>query len=617
MRSAQYVMLSDRINQKLLLALAILTITVLAGEDAWAANPEARAVWVTRWEYTTETGGVLPTTHKARIRRIMDRAVEGNFNVIVLQVRGQGDAYYASEYEPWAWELTSYGPQGLGTDPGWDPLQYAIEQAHQRGLELHAWLNTFNAWKGTTPPPTGIEPEHMYNLHPEWVCADWNGTPMPLSSDYVTFSPGNPDVIQHVHNVAMDVVERYDVDGIHFDYIRYPRDVYSRDFATDSTFFDQYGFYPDQNTELWKNWQRDRITLFVQNFYHAAIAIKPMVKISAAVIGRYNYPSSGWDCYNIVYQDARKWASWGIMDYLAPMIYWDMYEFAPLINEWTHYSYGRHIYAGIAAYRMDEFGGWSAIEDQIDTARAVDSEGLLFFRSGSLDRSNGYYWNQLGDNRFSTLATVPPMWWKDPVPPEAPLNFQITSEGGQNHLSWEAPSPASDGDEAAYYGVYRTTGGSVNVDDPEQLIYLSVGPATEFTDASVDSGIIFRYAVVAYDDGDNESAPSEEATTSVPLSDDGPVPLTCALSQNYPNPFNASTTIAFQLTEGVGPASLKIYNILGQEVTTLVDGMLPGGRHRVTWDGNTGAGIPVASGIYLCSLQAGNMRQTKRMILIR
>ncbi len=603
---------------RLLLSSIALMMILAAVDTGQAANPEARAIWVTRWEYTTATGGLLPSTHKARIRRIMDRAVEGHFNVIVFQVRGQGDAYYASNFEPWAWELTGYGPQSLGNDPGWDPLQYAIEQAHQRGLELHAWLNTFNAWKGTTPPPTGIEPEHMYNLHPEWVCADWNGTPMPLNSDYVTFSPGNPGVIEHTHNVAMDVVQRYDVDGIHFDYIRYPRDVYSRDFVTDSLFFQEYGIYPDENTTLWKNWQRDRITGFVQNYYQAATGVKPLVKISAAVIGRYNHPSSGWDCYNIVYQDARLWVSMGIMDYLAPMIYWSLNEFTPLIDEWTHYSYGRHIYAGIPAYRMDEFiGGWSEIEAEIDTARAVNADGLLLFRSGSLDYSDGYYWQELGQDRFRTLATVPPMWWKDPLPPEAPLNLQVTSEEGQHQLSWDSPPAASDGDTAAYYGVYRTTGPAIDVNDPEQLLYLSPDATPGLTVDSVDPGMVYRYAVVAYDDGDNESSPSEEEITSVPAVHEGSVPLASVLQQNYPNPFNAHTTIAFSVSQDPAPVNLTIYNILGQNVVTLLNRQLQPGSYQITWDGRDERGVELASGIYFCTLQAGDRRQTRRMVLIR
>jgi len=608
-------MFVHRIIRKVLLALAISIIVAMATGTSWAANPEARAVWVTRWEYTSATGGLFPSTHKARIRRIMDRAAEGHLNVVVFQVRGHGDAYYQSNYEPWAWELTGYGPNDLGTDPGWDPLQYAIDQAHQRGLELHAWLNTFTCWRGSTPPPQGISPEHIYNTHRDWICADWNGTPQSLNSDYVSVSPGNPAVREHVHNVAMDVLERYDVDGIHFDYIRYPQSEYSRDAISDSIFYQEFGFYPNDDMNVWKDWQRDQVTAFVQDFYYAALAVKPMVKISAAVIGRYNKPSSGWDAYNTVYQDARLWASRGIMDYLAPMIYWAMNEFAPLIDDWTHYSYGRHVYAGIGAYKMDEFGGWSEIEAQIDTARAANSDGLLFFRSGSLDWSDGFYWSELGADRFHTLATVPPMWWKDNIPPNAPVNLTVTPvSDNQMKVEWQTPAPASDGDLPEYYGIYRSTGSSIDVNDPEQLIHITIGPVTEFYDVSVDSGVSYRYGVAAYDDGDNEGTAS---VTSVETAHDDRLPLGTVLLQNYPNPFNARTTITFQLAEESRPTSLKIFNVAGQEVITLLDGALRQGQHQVVWSGKNSTGEDVASGIYFCHLQTGDWQQTKRMILIR
>jgi len=596
------------------LALVVAMLMAVIPETCWPANPEARAVWVTRWEYTS--GGLYPSTHRANIRRLMERAAEGHCNVIVLQVRGQGDAFYQSNYEPWAWELTGYSPSSLGTDPGWDPLQYAIEQAHQRGLELHAWLNTFTCWRGDIPPPTGIVPEHIYNTHPEWICADKNGVPQSLdANDYVSVSPGIPAVREHVHNVAMDVLERYDVDGIHFDYIRYPHAQYSRDAISDSLFFEQFGFSPDDDEEIWKDWQRDQVTEFVNDFYYAAAAVKPMVKISAAVIGRYNNPNSGWDAYNIVYQDARRWASRGIIDYLAPMIYWAMYEFAPLIDDWTHYSYGRQVYAGIAAYKMDEFGGWSAIEAQIDTARAFNADGLLFFRSGSLDQSDGYYWSQLGSGRFYTRATVPPMWWKDNVPPNGPVNITISPlPDDQVAIAWEIPPPASDGDLPAYYGIYRAAGATVDVDDPEQLIHITVGPTTVFYDTTGDSGVSYTYGVVAYDDGDNESG---LASTVVTLTGEPNLPGGFLLRQNYPNPFNANTSIEFLIPEGPLPVTLTIYNIMGQEVLTLLDKPLSAGRHRLNWDGTDAGGHQVSSGIYFYALRAENFQQTKRMILLR
>ncbi|MCK4272180.1 T9SS type A sorting domain-containing protein, partial [bacterium] len=205
--------------------------------------------------------------------------------------------------------------------------------------------------------------------------------------------------------------------------------------------------------------------------------------------------------------------------------------------------------------------------------------------------------------------------WKDNVPPNAPLDLTVSPvQDDQIKLEWTEPMPAADGDLPAYYGIYRTIGHPVDVNDPEQLIHITIGPVTEFYDTSADSAASYSYGVVAYDDGDNESTSSG---TSVQIADHELLPNSSALLQNYPNPFNARTSIAFQLAGGSLRTSLQVYNILGQKVITLVDDILEPGDHQVTWDGRDERGSPVASGIYLCSLRTGEWQQTKRMMLIR
>jgi fibronectin type 3 domain-containing protein len=181
-------------------------------------------------------------------------------------------------------------------------------------------------------------------------------------------------------------------------------------------------------------------------------------------------------------------------------------------------------------------------------------------------------------------------------------------------VEWQTPTPASDGDLPEYYGIYRSTGPSIDVNDAEQLIHITIGPVTEFYDTSVDSGVSYRYGVAAYDDGDNEGTAS---VTSVEMAHDGQLPLSTVLLQNYPNPFNARTTITFRLAEESRPTSLKIFNVAGQEVVTLLDGALRKGQHQVVWSGKNSTGEEVASGIYFYHLQTGDWQQAKRMILIR
>jgi uncharacterized lipoprotein YddW (UPF0748 family) len=202
------------------LFLIILTTTLFLGSVCHKekhSTKEARGLWVTRWEWAVKVDSNRATAQQERIKQIFDQAKQAQMNFVLFQIRGHGDAFYQSQFEPWS-DLLS---DTLGKNPGWNPLAFALEQAHQRGLELHAWFNTFPAWRGTEPPPR-TNPENVFGAHPEWIVCDKNGKPMPLNSNYVSLSPGIPEVRDYIHQVAMDIVKNYDIDGFHFDYIRYP-----------------------------------------------------------------------------------------------------------------------------------------------------------------------------------------------------------------------------------------------------------------------------------------------------------------------------------------------------------------------------------------------------------
>ena len=182
--------------------LLIVLVCSLQAMAAVSAESEARAVWVTRWDYKTEDDVV----------EIIKNAASCNFNMVLFQVRGNGNAFYPSDYEAWAEELG-------GADPGFDPLAVAIEEAHRRGIELHAYVNVYPAWKGTELPKA---PTQIFNLHPEWICMGKSGRRIGLNDHYVYLSPGIPDAKDHIYNVFMDIVSRYPIDGLHLDYVRYP-----------------------------------------------------------------------------------------------------------------------------------------------------------------------------------------------------------------------------------------------------------------------------------------------------------------------------------------------------------------------------------------------------------
>ena len=362
------------------------------------AQGELRGVWVTRWTFSSASD----------VQRVVDDVERGHLNAIFFQVRGVADAYYQSSLEPWAARLTGT----LGQDPGWDPLAEVIRLAHPRGIQVHAWLNTFPAWSGTSAP-TESTPRHAMLEHPEWLCADDNGAPMPLGGDgYQFFSPGNPQVRLHIASVAEELMTRYPIDGIHFDFVRYPGRNYCHDSVSEAEFATAKGAEPSLTFEAF---QRDRITLLLADVRGRMQRVRRTVAISVASWGIYQNifgwsgVSRGYDDY---FQDAHHWAREGIVDALVPMAYWRL----------TNPKGGRTDFAALAEHHIGAatdggrfaFMGISAGHDtaevleQVRVARDSGARGMVFFELGQLRD----HLDALAQGPFVEVTPPPVMGWK-------------------------------------------------------------------------------------------------------------------------------------------------------------------------------------------------------------
>jgi uncharacterized lipoprotein YddW (UPF0748 family) len=367
-----------------------------------SVNLEARALWVPRWSYTTASD----------VRTIVDEAADANFNILLFQVRGQGDAYYDSRYEPWADRLTGT----LGQDPGWDPLATAISAAHARGLQLHAYVNVYPVWLGTQAPPINTSPQHMYPLFNglygnQWVQWHENGTPMVLNSSYLTASPGHAAVADHIVSVCRDILQHYEVDGLHLDYVRYSSPYYSHDPVSEERF-------AAAQPIGWADWQRAQITDLVSRLHDQVEELRPEAALSVAAWPIYQdkwgwvtYGSVKYDGYDGYFQDSRGWLRSGDADFLAPMLYGtsvqdylDRYEI--LINDFVGESYGRQIYAGIHA----GYSSFSEIEERIEIARQAGAQGQAIFAYSLIEGNQ--YWDDFKEGPYAEPAQVPPMPWK-------------------------------------------------------------------------------------------------------------------------------------------------------------------------------------------------------------
>jgi uncharacterized lipoprotein YddW (UPF0748 family) len=397
-----------RSSRLLPLLLSLAPVASIGADSAYRAEPEARALWVTRFDYDSE----------AKIVRIMDIASRAHFNIIYFQARAAGDAYYRSAIEPCAALLCGK----IGGTPLYDPLEVAVREGHRRGLQVHAYLNALTAQAAgiegqcrPIPEPDPGNPRHVLLDHPEWVMRDRTGKPLPCpnSEEYVWLSPAFPEVRHRLAAVAADVARRYDVDGIHLDRIRFPGEAWSYDSASRA----EFGMNPDTHQAEWKAYRTGLVSSMVRETYDSIQSVKPGLVLSAAVWGVYN---DKWAWHTMagatnLMQDSRGWARGGYMDVLVPMTY---YRIGPTYCsriDWkctldeqmqgAEKETGRQMYIGIDASK-----GRREVLDQIRLARSKGVTGIAVF--SFTDANDAGIWAPLAADLFSDRAAVPDMPWK-------------------------------------------------------------------------------------------------------------------------------------------------------------------------------------------------------------
>ncbi len=459
---------------------------------------EMRGAWMSRFEYTQNLKTHDQDSIKAYIAETFEHMRRANFNTIFFQVRGNGDALYNSANEPWSNLLTGT----LGQDPGWDPLAYAVTLARRLGLEIHAWINTFPVWRGKSDPAQTTPPS-PYLAHPEWLVCDSSGTPMPKSNHYVSFSPGIPAVHDYIIRVVTDIVEKYDIDGIHFDYIRYPEGSINYGYSHDPISVRRFRSTEGNPHQLnWQDWQREQLTQFVARTYNALIALKPYLKVSAAVIGKYN--QSGWNGYHQVFQDARRWSEIEKIDWIIPMLYMGRdegrYGFTYLINEWQEkFSVDRPVYAGLGIYRIP----WEESLEEIEDCRKINMQGNVIFSTGSIKEDN---FNSLKLSKYQNPAKIPSLSWKDTLAPPPPSKIKVDRDDLGVTLKWSYSALDSLANKPSHFIVYRSREKPIDTHNSDHILtILSPEIYQYFDECYAEDAAGWYYTVTVLDAAENES----------------------------------------------------------------------------------------------------------------
>jgi len=375
----------------------------------YTSQSEARALWVTRWDYT----------YPEDIQEIVDRAAYANFNIIFFQVRGVADAYYHSNYEPWAARLTGY-PGTLGQDPGWDPLATAVELAHAAGLELHAWINVYPVWvtssKGDAPPQD-VTPQHLFwKLSHTYGWTDWRQWdeegPMLLTDTrpYLWASPAVTLTVEHITSVCQDIVANYEVDGLHLDNIRYDGPEFSHDPISEARFVEAQILDPNLT---WEDWQRAQVTDLVGRIYEQVILTHQDVMLTAAVWPIYR-DYWGWitnDGYDGYYQDSQGWMGEEVIDAIAPMLYTITVKDYPdrfdvIVRDFVSHANGRYVWPGITA----DYASFDEIRARIEMARRAGAAGQAIFSYSYINQRD--YWDEFRNGPYAIPADVPPVSWR-------------------------------------------------------------------------------------------------------------------------------------------------------------------------------------------------------------
>ena len=437
---------------------------------------EVRAVWLTTiggidWPSTYAHDGMGIAKQQKQLTDMLDQLKAVGINTVLLQTRVRATTIYSSDIEPWDGCLSGKP----GKSPGYDALQFAIDECHRRGMELHAWVVTIPVGKWNTYGCQQLRRRY--------------GALIRKIGDEGYMNPESPTTASYIADICEEITKKYDVDGIHLDYIRYP--------------------------ETWRGAKREAyITNIVRTINRRVKFYKPWVKLSCSPIGKYDdlsrYRSNGWNARSRVAQDAQGWLRDGLMDQLYPMMYFAGNNFYPFAIDWKEQSFGRHVISGLGVYMLHpRERNWpmAEVQRQLNVVREIGMGHCYFRAKFLLDNVKGVYDYVRWHDRYPAL--IPPMTWAQSLAPTAPKALVVERRAEGDRLSWQEAEDRSDG-PYLIYNIYASDSYPVDVTKAENLI------ATRYLWKNISIPKTQRqwyYAVTAQDRYGNEGPAMQEEST--------------------------------------------------------------------------------------------------------
>lgn len=432
---------------------------------------EFRGAWIQA--VNGQFSGMSEKEMKRYLVEMLNNLQKVNVNAVIFQVRVEGDALYESRIEPWSRYLT--GVQGRS--PGWDPLAFMVEECHKRNMELHAWINPYRArTKGTKT----VASNHMSAKKPDNFIS-YEGQ--------LYFNPALQANRDHICNVVRDILNRYDVDGLHIDDYFYPYPANGKEFA-DNKWFRNSG-YDDKG-----DWRRDNVNKLIQQLYNTVRESKPWVKFGVSPFGIYRNERSwefgsktkGLQCYDDLYADVLYWIDRGWVDYCIPQLYWEIghsaADYEELVAWWAKYASGRPLYIGQDVNRTVKAKDENSItgNQQLSKYNMQRAQkkilGSCFWDAASAANNVGGYRDVMEEEYFCYPALMPQYGFIDNKAPEKIKEIGVIEDKGCKVLVWIAGDKKNDVMNEPYrYVVYRFgKGESVNLDNPANIVEITSKP---------------------------------------------------------------------------------------------------------------------------------------------